>query len=169
MTVPTLPSGLELALLTDHIMEPDRNWFKAPEGHFWYWTPADENPPPFEPGQEWETSPTTAPIPTCREEMAQYIRVCIGLDNGMMYWRGDMLADFPTHSELSVEDLDAWNDWVNTTRVKDFLDSTIVNCQTQAEINKEATGWAVSHAVEHGVDGEVVCAKVIDNPLKSSH
>ena len=22
-------------------MEPDKNWFKAPEGHFWYWTPAD--------------------------------------------------------------------------------------------------------------------------------
>ena len=165
--MPTLPSGIELALLTDHIMEPDRNWFKAPEGHFWYWTPADENPPPFNPDQEWEGIPTTAPVPTCREEMAQYIRVCIGLDNGMMYWRGDMLADFPLYGELSEDDLGAWNDWVNTTQVRDFLDSTIIKCQTQAVINKEASGSPVIQSVEGGIDGEIIGAKVIDNPLKN--
>jgi hypothetical protein len=167
--VPTLPSGIELALLVDHIMEPDRNWFKAPEGHFWYWTPADENTPPFDPNQEWEGVPTTASIPTCRDEMAQCIRVCIGLGNRMMYWRGDMLADFPAYCELSEDDLDSWKDWVNTARVQDFIDSTIIKCQTQAEINKEATGLPVFQGVKGETNGEAIVAKVIDNPLKNSH
>ena len=167
--MPTLPSGIELALLIDHIMEPDKNWFKAPEGHFWYWTPADENPPPFEPNQVWEGMPITAPIPTSRDEMALYIRVCIGLDNGMMYWRGEMLAGFPSYTELDEDDLNTWSDWVNTAKVQGFIDSAIIKCQTQAEINREATGSAVLQVTEGESNGKIKGTKVIDNPLKNSH
>jgi len=83
--VPTLPSGLKLALLTDHIMKPDRNWFRAPEEHFWYWAPTEEFTPPFSEGEGWEGTPVTAPVPETREEMKNHVRVCIGTDDGMMY------------------------------------------------------------------------------------
>ena len=45
--MPILPSGLKLALYVGHIMEPDRNWFRAPKGHFWYWSPRPRTPSAF--------------------------------------------------------------------------------------------------------------------------
>ena len=94
--MPVLPSGLKVAIYKDHILPPDKNWFKAPENHFWYWTPAPENPPPFKPSDVWEATPATAPIPKTREEMKQYIRVVISLPDGKMYWEGDFMTDFMT-------------------------------------------------------------------------
>ncbi|MFT5606018.1 MAG: hypothetical protein ACI9G5_002994, partial [Paracoccaceae bacterium] len=49
-------------------------------------TPAPENPPPFNAGDVWEGVPTTASIPKSRQEMSRFIRVVLGLPNGMMYW-----------------------------------------------------------------------------------
>lgn len=167
--MPTLPSGIYLALTIDHIMEPDRNWFRAPGGHFWYWTPAPEYSPPFFPDQVWEGMPKTAPIPTSREEAAKFIRVCIGLSNGKMYWRGETLADFPLYSSLSDMDLRAWNDWVATDKVLGFIDSTIIKCQTQAAINLEASGVAIIQGAGENEDGKIQGYKVIDNPVKGSH
>lgn len=112
--MPVLPSGLKLALLIDHIMEPDRNWFKAPANSFWLWVPAEENPPPFSPEQVWEQVPQTAPIPSSREMMEKYVRVCIGLENGMMYWRGEMLSEFPKYGTLSEQDSIEWREWLAT-------------------------------------------------------
>ncbi|PIW93755.1 MAG: hypothetical protein COZ86_04695 [Candidatus Moranbacteria bacterium CG_4_8_14_3_um_filter_41_13] len=167
--MPTLPSGIKLALLIDHIMEPDINWFKAPAGNFWYWTPAPENSPPFEPDKVWEGMPISAPIPTSRKEMAEYIRVGIGLENGLMYWRGDTLATFPSYANLSDEDLSAWQEWIATDKVQNYIDSAIIKCQTQAAINQDASGVAVIQAIEEDKSGQIQGYKIIDNPLKGSH
>ena len=167
--MPVLPSGLKLALLIDHIMEPDRNWFKAPENHFWLWTPAKENRPPFSPDQVWEQVPETAPIPSSREMMEKYVRVCIGLENGMMYWRGEMLSEFPKYGALSEEDSIEWRKWLETEKVGDFLDHAIEKCKIQAAINQDATGYVVLTDVEDGEDGTHVGNHVVDNPLKNSN
>jgi hypothetical protein len=162
--MPTLPSGLKLAIYIGHIMKPDLNWFKAPEGHFWYWTPAEENPPPFSSGQVWEASPASAPVPVDREQMKQHVRVLIGLPNGNVYWRGEMLTDFPRYGTLSSEDMEAWKEWSESDKVGDFIDSGIVKCETQSEVNKGAKGYAVfkntGECDERGMPAE----KVVDDP-----
>ena len=149
---------MKIALLMDHIMEPDINWFKAPEGHFWFWTPADENPPPFKPEDESENVPTTAPVPDTIESMSNYIRVCIGLDNGMMYWRGEMVSDFPKYGTLSDEDNIFWQEWLKSDAVVNFLNSAILKCKTQSDVNKQATGYAVIQS-NGEQDGDQVIGK----------
>jgi hypothetical protein len=164
--MPTLPSGLKLAIYHGHIMEPDLNWFRAPEGHFWYWAAAEENPPPFSPEQVWESSPATAPVPIEREQMKQHIRVLIGRSDGKMYWRGETIADFPLYGELSSDDMDAWNDWLESDKIGEFIDSARALCETQSEINKKAKGFPVfTDAGERGERG-IPAQKVVDNPVK---
>lgn len=173
--MPTLPSGLKLALLIDHIMEPDRNWFRAPEGHFWYCVPdLAVNAPPFGPEDEGIQKYVTAPVPRTIEEVKQFVRVCLGLPNGLMYWRGETLADFPKYGVLLEEDIRIWQEWLATDAVNRFLGSAIAKCATQAEVNKDATGFAVfrrRNDSEHSKqDAEYTrVEKVIDNPLKRAH
>lgn len=167
--MPTLPSGMKVALLIDHIMEPDINWFKATEGHFWYWTPAEENLPPFSPEDKFENVPTTAPVPETTESISKYIRVCIGLDNGNMYWRGEMLNDFPKYGSLSKEDTIFWQEWLDTDDVVNFLNSAIQKCKTQSTVNKQASGYAVIQSCENQVDGQIIGKKVIVNPYEKNH
>lgn len=171
--MPTLPSGLYLAIDRNHILEPDVNWFRAPKNHFWYWTPAPENPPPFAPEDKWEGVPTNAPVPTTREEMSKFIHVVIGLPNGNMYWQGDFLSDFPFYMQLDQDDLDAWNEWVSSEPVLKFIDETIVECQVQAEVNKDASGHVIIKGAVGSKDAKdddlVEGYKIIDNPLKDSH
>lgn len=173
--MPVLPCGLEVALLIDHIMEPDRNWFRAPDGRFWYLVPdLTANPPPFSPGDEWLQEYVTAPVPRMIDGVKQFVRVCIGLENGMMYWRGKTLVDFPKYQELSDVDLRVWREWLATDAVTRFLEAAIVKCATQAEINKDATGFAVlrmpsSNEKSQRDSGYIQAEKVIDNPLKGNN
>ena len=173
--MPTLPSGLKLALLIDHIMEPDLNWFRAPEGHFWYEVPdLAVNAPPFAPDQESLQQYVTAPVPRTVDEVKAFVRVCIGLPNGMMYWRGETLADFPRYGHLSAEDLAAWQQWASSEPVTRFLESAIAKCATQAEINREARGYAKVQVSDRNCAGArddeyISGVKVIDNPIKDSH
>lgn len=167
--MPTLPSGLKLGLMINHIMEPDRNWFRAPEGHFWYWQPVPEISPPFVPGQELRSRPATAPVPTSRETVAKHIRVGIGREGGRFYWRGETLSEFPQYGSLSEEDAIKWQKWLEIESIQEFMDSVINKCQIQAEINKDATGYAmVTDAIKND-RGSVVGNKVIDDPTKGSH
>lgn len=146
--MPTLPSGLKLMIDRGHILEPKKEWFETPENHFWYWSPAPENLPPFTKDDVWEAELASAPVPTSREEMTGYIRVCIGTDDGMAFWRGEMISDFPKYEKLSEEDLLAWKDWLVMQRTIDFVDETIEKCREQAEVNKTATGYAVFSSEE---------------------
>lgn len=151
--MPTLPSGLLLAIDKSSIMPPDTNWFRAPEGHFWYWTPAPENLPPFKPEDVWDAQPATAPVPTTIDEVKQYVRVVIGLPNGNMYWEGDHISDFPSYRTLSDDDLDAWNKWVESAEIRQFLQEAVDDCVRQSIANKQASGVAV---IEQTPDGRTV-------------
>ena len=101
--------------------------------------------------------------------MTKFVRVIIKEAEGSYFWEGDYLAEFPFFRSLSTEDLDAWKKWLGRSRLNDFLDRAIEKCKTQAEINKDAYGYAVvSNAIEAD-DGQISGEKVIQNPLKGSH
>lgn len=148
--MPTLPSGLLLAIDKSSIMPPDTNWFRAPDGHFWYWTPVPENLPPFKPEDVWDAQPATAPIPKTIDEVKQYVRVVIGLPNGNMYWEGDHVSDFPSHRTLSADDHEAWNEWIESAEIHQFLQEAIDDCVRQSIANKQASGVAVTKQTPDG-------------------
>jgi hypothetical protein len=139
-----LPSGLDIALSRDAIIEHDGNWFHCPEGHFWYWDVDVEimGPPPFPLGEEIWQAPRFAKTPATREDCAQFIRVLEMAENGLYGWRGEWLRTFPTFQELSSHDVTAWRLWLNEPHVERFLDDTIHVCTTMAEAARTASGWA---------------------------
>lgn len=97
--------------------------------------------------------------------MSQFIRVVLGLPDGMMYWAGDYLSDFPFFTKLNDEDLTSWQKWAASPPVIEFVDETIVRCQMQAMINKEAQSYATVKT-DTQVDEYSYGLKRIDNPLK---
>jgi hypothetical protein len=169
--MPVLSSGLSLAISKDHIMPPDRNWFRAPEGHFWFWVPDEDSIPPFTSGDVVMRKPATAPVPTSRKEMLCFIHVMFQQEDGCYYWRGETLDVFPLYSRLSDEDRTAWQEWLASDQVLSFIDQAMIDCQVQAEINKEAVGWAAVRAdsSDPDEDGFYRGLKEIDNPLKGAH
>jgi hypothetical protein len=162
----TLPSGLIVWLSANHIMEPDRNWFKAPKNHFWHAIPDDEvNSPPFAREDTFIRRYVHSPIPASREEMAQYVHVNIGHSDDSLYWRGDVLSDFPRYGPLDADDMAAWNTWKASDEVQQFLDRVIAYCKTQSAILDEtAVGYVVLSDVTETDDGGFVGKKIIDYP-----
>jgi len=144
--MPMLPSGLQLALDTRHIMEPTTNWFRAPEGHFWFWTPdAGTKEPPFEFGYGFLQDAVTAPVPQSVDEVLPFVRVLLIIEDNKYYWRGETLADFPRFGELTDADHAAWREWVRGESCQEFLERAIKKCRVQAEVNRHAQGFATFH------------------------
>lgn len=140
--MPILPSGLKLAISRDALFYHGGNWFKCPEGHFWYWTPDLEimGEGPYILGSEILRSAVYAPVPATIEEVKQYIYVLECEQDEKWGWRGEWLDQFPRYRFLSVEDNIAWNDWVASASTQTYLEETIVECQKLAELNQVATG-----------------------------
>jgi len=142
--MPMLPSGLELAIDTRHIMEPTTNWFRAPHGHFWLWAPDDgAKEPPFEPGYGFLQDAVTAPVPENVDEVLPFVRVLLKHSDGKYYWRGESLADFPRFGDLSEADHAAWRVWVAGESCQTFLARAVAKCRAQAEVNQRALGFAI--------------------------
>lgn len=149
--MPMLPSGLRLALDTRHIMEPTTNWFRAPEGHFWFWTPdASAGEPPYEFGCDFLQDAVTAPVPRSVDEVMPFVRVLVILDGDQCYWRGESLADFPRFGDLAEADNAAWREWVAGESCQTFLARAIAKCRAQAEVNQRANGFAILHGSPGG-------------------
>lgn len=166
--MPRLPSGLELAVYTGHIMEPTTNWFRAPDGHFWFWVP-DENAkePPFEPGYEFLQKAVTAPVPTSVSEVLAFVRVLIRAEDGKYFWRGETLADFPRFESLSGSDRSAWDAWLVEPDRQTFLRNAIEKCRRQAEVNRHAQGYAVARGSTQGTSIEGTEVIKVALPVKS--
>ena len=147
--MPTLPSGRVLALSMQHIFEPGTQMFPCPQGHYWF-QQADRvmNAPPYHPDQEWLSDWVHAPCPTTREEAFRilYLLERMRTDDNGYYWPGYTLADPEALADLTVEDRAAWDAWVVTPQVEEFLDRVIATCKAQAEANKKCSGYVVFHA-----------------------
>ena len=140
--MPQLPSGLKLAISNAAILEPSREFFKCPEGHFWYQTPdLAINRPPFPRGGQIIMDFAHAPVPENRDEVKQYLHVLVGDADGTFHWEGQMLSEFPRPGQLDEADHEAWNQWLNEDERLRFFDETIEKCRTQADGNRHNTGW----------------------------
>lgn len=142
--MPILPSGLDLAVSSDALIETGTNWFKAPDGHFWFWKIDEElNPPPFELGATIFQEPATALAPKTRQEAMQFIRVLEMCENGKWGWRGEWLSSFPLYTKLDEQDTIAWNEWLARPGITRFIDETIRKCEKLAQIARNAAGYCV--------------------------
>ena len=167
--MPLLSSGINVYISVNHILEPDLNWFKAPEGHFWYTGSDEQCPPPYEPYGDQTFPYKHSPVPKDREEMKQYVQICFQRDDGMVYWVGDYLSDFPFFIKLDEQDLADWKAWLAEKEddINEFLDEAIKRCATQAEIMKDAKGYVtMTSSTKKREDGWANAEKPIDNPLK---
>lgn len=142
--MPTLPSGLTLALSRHALIEHGEQWFSCPEGHFWYWDAAPEmGSPPFSLTDGGLQIPAHAPVPASRAEAAGFVRVLEMADNGLLGWRGEWLATFPRFRVLSPEDEAAWREWLDRPEVDEFLDVTLEKCAAMARLARDSSGHAV--------------------------
>jgi hypothetical protein len=150
--MPELPSGLNLAISRDALFDHGGNWFRCPDGHFWYWIPAPEmGAPSYDLNAEIDNVRRIAqhaPVPESREEAKQFIEVLEINDNGLYSSRGEWLSSFPRYTELDEPDLAAWNAWVNRPETNQFLDDTIAECQRLAEVSRHARGYATLEGVQ---------------------
>lgn len=105
--MPQLPSGLTLGVGCQAIPEElGANWFKCPEGHFWYKRPDEKiTPPPYDGTTEILEDWVHAPVPTTTEEVKQYVYVLYRCSDGRFQWRGEWLCDFPKEKQLDAADL----------------------------------------------------------------
>lgn len=142
--MPTLPSGLELALSRHALIKHNEQWFRCPEGHFWYWDAAPEmGPPPYSLKDEILQVPKHAPVPQNRAEAASFVRVLEMTEDGLLGWAGEWLATFPTFKVLSSEDALAWRTWLEQPKVDAFLGEVIEECAEMARVARAATGYAI--------------------------
>jgi hypothetical protein len=143
--MPLLPSGLKFAISRDALFDHGGNWFKCPDGHFWYWAADPEimGPGPYKPGQEIIRSAEHAPAPKTIEEAKKYIYVLESEEDGKWGWRGEWLQQFPSYRTLSAEDVAAWSAWLESSDIQDYLRETVNICQRLADDSRRASGMSV--------------------------
>jgi hypothetical protein len=143
--MPTLPSGLTLAISSDALIDNGTNWFHCPQGHFWYWMIDSElNPPPFELEETILQAPAHAPAPNDRDGVKNFIRVLEMSNDGKFGWRGEWLATFPQYTALDDMDFAAWQTWMEKPETQRFLDEAMERCQRLATLAQEAQGYFVA-------------------------
>jgi hypothetical protein len=143
--MPILPSGLTIGIGYQAIpASVGPNWFKCPEGHFWYKRPdVSITPPPYDGTTQILEDWVHAPVPKTIEEVKQYVYVLYRREDGMFQWRGEWLSEFPKPGHLEAEDETAWKAWIEGDIGISNLQKIIGVCQHQAELNKNCSGYAV--------------------------
>lgn len=140
--MPLLPSGITLGVGCQAIPNDlGVNWFKCPEGHFWYKRPDEKiTPPPYDGTtcivEDW----VHAPVPSTTEEVKRYVYVLYLRPDDRFQWRGEWLCNFPQEGQLDAADLIVWNEWIDGEPGQSFLKKVIGICERQAELNKNCSG-----------------------------
>ena len=143
--MPHLPSGMTLGVGHQAIpYDMGLNWFKCPEGHFWYTRPDEKiTPPPYDGTTSILEDWVHAQVPVTTEEAKKYVYVLYMRPDGRFQWRGEWLCDFPHEGQLDAADLQVWNEWMDGEPGQSFLKKVIGICEQQAELNKNCSGFAV--------------------------
>ena len=86
-----------------------------------------------------------APCPTTREEALGilYLLEAAHPDDDQLYWPGYTVAEPEALADLAAEDRAAWDAWVATDRMGEFLDQVIAKCKAQAEATQKSHGYMV--------------------------
>jgi hypothetical protein len=142
--MPTLPSGLRLALWDEALIEHDANWFDCPDGHFWYSVAAPEmGSPLFDKNKQVWTTPAHALAPRNHEQAAQFVQILEMAEDGSGVWRGEWLADFPKYRTLSHPDKIVWDAWLRRPETSEYLDQVIERCSQLAKKARDVRGYAI--------------------------
>ena len=139
--MPQLPSGLKVYLSSLAVVDFQgrKDWFRCPEGHFWYLTPnLSVSPPPYRPQDEITLDFQSAPVPENRDEAMHFVHVLLEDPEFGIYWRGDWLPDFHETHPLSNEDRNFWLGWIGQN--DDFLDHLISSAREQSVAIRNVTG-----------------------------
>lgn len=149
--MPILPSGLTIGIGYQAIPETvGANWFKCPEGHFWFKRPnVSITPPPYDGTMQILEDWGHALVPQTVDEVKQYMYVLFRRPDGQFQWRGEWLSEFPKPGQLDPMDEEAWNNWITSEKALPFLHKAIEVCRRQAELNKECMGFAVFTSKPH--------------------
>jgi hypothetical protein len=146
--MPALPSGLTIGIGHQAIPKSvGSDWFRCPEGHFWYKRPdISITPPPYDGTTEILENWVHAPVPESTDEVKQYLYVLYRQPDGKFQWRGEWLKEFPQPGQLSKEDEAAWNTWISSEQALPFLRNAIEVCRQQAESNRGCSGVAMFYS-----------------------
>lgn len=106
----------------------------CPPGHFICYVPNMElsGSPPYKPGQELNELPVPMPLPENFEQLARYIKVGFVNEEGVAWWSGEWLADFPKYIQLDAADMAAWEAWLRSERAQEYLSEFMLECRKQA-------------------------------------
>lgn len=165
--MPKLPSGLHLGISRSALFDHGGNWFSCPDGHFWYWVPDPEmGPGPYESGTTITQVAQYAAVPQSREEAKRFIHVLEFTDETNYVWRGEWLDTFPRYRELSTDDQQSWNEWLNGPSGKSFLDKTIEECRRLAEVSRHAQGYAIISSKDNFDSDDTIKGDLDTNPRR---
>jgi hypothetical protein len=142
--MPLLPSGLKFAISRDALFYHGGNWFKCPEGHFWYWT-ADVDimgPGPYCSEATILRSAVHAPVPATVEDVKKFVYVLEPAGGDQWGWRGEWLDQFPRYQTLTSEDRASWDEWVASSSIQSYLQETLTECHKLADLNCISSGMA---------------------------
>ncbi|MCX7056477.1 MAG: hypothetical protein NTZ79_04585, partial [Proteobacteria bacterium] len=139
------------------LIETGTNWFKCPEGHFWYWAPDPASgPAPFLRGTDVLTIPQHAPVPTDIDEAKRFVRVIVFENDTDFYWTGEWVASFPEYIELDEADLVAWHTWLGEPQRIKFFEETLSKCRELSIKARSAQGYVQFNSTsEQDADGLV--------------
>ena len=139
--MPILPSGLIIGIGYQAIPESvGPNWFKCPEGHFWYKRPdVSISPPPYDGTTQILEDWVHAPVPATVEEVKQYMYVLHRKPNGKWQWQGEWLSEFPKPGQFDPADENAWNDWITSERQCRFYKKQLKSVVIR--LNLTRTAW----------------------------
>ena len=158
--MPQLPSGREVGVSRQHILEPGTQWFACPEGHFWFSTPdLAINAPPFQRDQQVVCDFVHAPVPASIEEMERYIEVIeIHRPNGFVR-TGFTLDRADRPSDWTEADWIALQQWRRSDGIREFVRESIDYCRAQAEANRSSPGHVTLRQESTEIDPSVRAAR----------
>jgi hypothetical protein len=74
--------------------------------------------------------------PADREDGKRFVRVLEIRTGGSNAWRGEWLHQFLRFTELDDLHLAAWNAWISSSKIHQFLDEVIAECARLAEVSR---------------------------------
>jgi len=84
--------------------------------------------------------PLHFPAPRSRDEVKNFICVLEKNQDDTFGWRGEWLESFPKYTHLNASDMEAWQEWVTSPEIEEFLDETMEKCVRFSQVAKRATG-----------------------------
>lgn len=147
--MPLLPSGLMVGITNSAIPLQPTNFGYCPSGYFICYIQDQElsGPPPYKPGQVLQEIPVAMPLPENFAQLARFIKVGFVNEEGVAWWSGEWLSDFPRYIRLDAADTLAWEAWLQSNTAQEYLNEFMHGCLNQSRY--------IEHIGGGNSDGEI--------------